>query len=80
MPKGSEETRGRTLFEAGAPSGKRQTVRERRIAKAKAKKPFDVRVRQGMAVNSPEMRLGGRDTLRAIKGMFSRNPKQKDSR
>jgi hypothetical protein len=67
MPKGSEEKRGRGLFEAGPRVGKRQTVRERRIARAKAKKPFDVRVRQGMALDSPRMRLKGRETMRRVR-------------
>ncbi len=69
MPKGSEEKRARGLFGPGAksPIGKRETVRERRIAKAKAKKPFDIRVRQSVAIDAPEVKLKARETGRSIK-------------
>ena len=68
MPKGDEETRSRGLF--GTPAkggGKRQTVRERRIGKAHAKRPIDMRVRENIAVSSPKTRLAARETARSIR-------------
>lgn len=81
MPKGSEEKRARGLFGLPAKNrferktGKRETVRERRIEKAKAKKPFDVRVRQTIAPVNPKSRLHARETIRTAKAAIKKAEK-----